>query len=147
MKESEHTRQYDAFISYKHGEIDSFAAEKTQQLLEHFHIPKHLASQWGIQPIETVFVDNGELSSSAAFSVYALQQTRSLSNQYRQTVLSQSQYLAKEAMDLLNEGDPMGAIQKALQALPADTDDRALINPDAVYALTQSVVHTRRRQV
>lgn len=274
MKESEHTRQYDAFISYKHGEIDSFAAEKTQQLLEHFHIPKHLASQWGIQPIETVFVDNGELSSSAdfsdeirialehskwlivicspdtphspyvaleiqtflqyhdrshiltiltsgepaesfpaplkegtdighdemlaadargttrrevwrklkkdaiyriaapmlgipyavlrdrkkayfrrrmtvaatlvmavitAFSVYALQQTRSLSNQYRQTVLSQSQYLAKEAMDLLNEGDPMGAIQKALQALPADTDDRALINPDAVYALTQSV--------
>lgn len=56
---------YDAFISYKHGNIDSAAAKALQQNLEHFHSP--ILSGEKKRRIKRVFVDEGELSSCADF--------------------------------------------------------------------------------
>ena len=66
MEENNKDIKYDAFISYKHGGIDSAAAEAVQKNLEHFRVPKSLKDCK--QKIERVFVDEGELSSSSYFS-------------------------------------------------------------------------------
>ena len=72
--------EYDAFISYKHGAVDSAAARALQKNLEHFRAP--LLSGIGLpgmsshekadRPKKTgrirrVFLDDGELSACAAF--------------------------------------------------------------------------------
>lgn len=58
--------EYDAFISYKHGPVDSAAARALQRNLEHFHVP-FLAEHTG-RKISRIFLDEGELSATAAFS-------------------------------------------------------------------------------
>ena len=72
--------EYDAFISYKHGAVDSAAARALQKNLEHFRAP--LLSGIGLPGISShdnadkpkktgrirrVFLDDGELSACAAF--------------------------------------------------------------------------------
>lgn len=72
--------EYDAFISYKHGAVDSAAAKALQKNLEHFRAP--LLSGIGLPGISShenadklkktgrirrVFLDDGELSACAAF--------------------------------------------------------------------------------
>ena len=57
--------KYDAFICYRHGEIDSDAALRLQNDLEHFRLPKEAG--YDKRKIERVFVDEGELSSCADF--------------------------------------------------------------------------------
>ena len=38
-------KEYDAFISYRHCELDSFVAEQLHKRLEAFRLPKYLAEQ------------------------------------------------------------------------------------------------------
>lgn len=52
---------YDAFISYKHGELDSKIAERVQHKLEHFHIPGKIAKRTGKKKITRIFRDKEEL--------------------------------------------------------------------------------------
>lgn len=54
---------YDAFICYKHGEVDSEAAKLLQRKLEDFRAPRGIAPH----PFKRVFLDDGELSSCADF--------------------------------------------------------------------------------
>lgn len=56
---------YDAFICYKHGEIDSAAARTLQNELEHFRAPHRISEKRN--PFKRVFLDEGELSSCADF--------------------------------------------------------------------------------
>lgn len=58
--------EYDAFISYKHGPVDSAAARALQKNLEHFRMP--IVAGRGPKRIRRVFLDEGELSATAAFS-------------------------------------------------------------------------------
>lgn len=58
-------QKYDAFISYKHGDLDGAIALKLQTLLEHLRIPS--SSKQKAKKIERIFLDTGELSSSADF--------------------------------------------------------------------------------
>lgn len=58
--------KYDAFISYKHRELDSKAVMALQKNLEHLRVPKGIDTKK--KRIERVFVDEGELSSSSYFS-------------------------------------------------------------------------------
>lgn len=39
--------QYDAFISYRHAEVDSAVAKDIQHWLEHFHVPKSIQEASG----------------------------------------------------------------------------------------------------
>ena len=54
---------YDAFICYKHGPMDSVAAKKLQEYLEHFPISRTDNQK----KIQRIFLDEGELSSCADF--------------------------------------------------------------------------------
>lgn len=57
--------KYDAFICYKHGDIDSTAARTLQKNLENFRAPKSVCPSR--KPFHKVFLDEGELSSCADF--------------------------------------------------------------------------------
>lgn len=56
--------KYDAFISYRHTELDQFIAEKIQKYLEEFKLPKNIKDKKGLKKtkIERVFRDKEELT-------------------------------------------------------------------------------------
>lgn len=67
-------------------------------------------------------------------------QAKQLEEEYENTLISQSRYLAEKSVSLLAQGDRMGAIQVALSALPASEADtsRPLVT-EAIYALNNAV--------
>lgn len=52
---------YNAFISYRHAELDSKVAEHVQRSLEHFHVPHAIRKKTGKNKIERIFRDKDEL--------------------------------------------------------------------------------------
>lgn len=79
---------------------------------------------------------------AALFSAYAYQQKTviakqadQLAEEYTNNLISQSNYYVKEARELLNNNDTVGAVKKLLQALPDKEADRPVV-ADAVYMLT-----------
>lgn len=52
---------YNAFISYRHGPLDSKIAAAVQKQLERFRVPKAIAKATGIRKIQRVFRDKDEL--------------------------------------------------------------------------------------
>ena len=56
--------KYDAFISYRHTELDKYVAEKIHKYLEEFKLPKNVKNKKGIKKtrIERVFRDKEELT-------------------------------------------------------------------------------------
>lgn len=59
------TVNYDAFVCYRHGPVDSAAALTLQRALENYCAPKGVSEKK--RPFGRVFVDEGELSSCADF--------------------------------------------------------------------------------
>lgn len=55
--------EYDAFICYKHGVLDTAAARELRNVLERYHGGRF----FGQRPIKRVFLDEGELASCADF--------------------------------------------------------------------------------
>ena len=53
--------KYDAFISYRHLEPDSFVAENVHKLLENYKIPKKLRKSLGRKKLNRIFRDKEEL--------------------------------------------------------------------------------------
>ncbi len=62
---SEH---YNAFISYKHEEVDTKIAKEVQRNLENFRIPERIQQKTGVKKIEKVFRDTDELSLTSNLS-------------------------------------------------------------------------------
>ena len=62
--EEEKNYKYDAFISYRHSELDQFVAEKIQKYLEEFKLPKNVKGKSGLKKtkIQRVFRDKEELT-------------------------------------------------------------------------------------
>ena len=54
--------QYNAFISYKHADLDIKTAEMIERGLEHFHVPRAIQKKTGIKRINHIFRDKDELS-------------------------------------------------------------------------------------
>lgn len=52
---------YDAFISYRHSELDKFVAEELHKQLETFKVPKKIAKKIGKKRINRIFRDKDEL--------------------------------------------------------------------------------------
>ena len=61
-------RKYDAFISYRHSELDKFVATTLQRKLEAFSLPKGVKSKTDKRRIERVFRDQDELPLSSNLS-------------------------------------------------------------------------------
>lgn len=53
--------KYDAFISYRHLNPDSFVAEQLHRMLETYVLPKKLQKQLGIKRLKRIFRDKEEL--------------------------------------------------------------------------------------
>ena len=52
---------YNAFISYRHAEVDSRIAEEVQTQLERYHLPAAVRKRTGIRRIDRIFRDKSEL--------------------------------------------------------------------------------------
>ena len=52
---------YNAFISYKHADLDNKIAEEIVRRLERYHIPKKIQKDTGIKKINRIFRDKDEL--------------------------------------------------------------------------------------
>ncbi len=60
--------KYDAFISYRHSELDKFVATTLHKKLESFKLPKNVKSPTGKKKIERVFRDQDELPLASNLS-------------------------------------------------------------------------------
>ena len=60
---------YNAFISYKHAELDNKVAAMIERDLEHYHIPARLRKKTGYKKIERIFRDEAELPLSDNLSL------------------------------------------------------------------------------
>ncbi len=60
--------RYDAFISYRHGELDGLVAEKLHKMLETYRIPGAIAKKVGKKKLARVFRDREELPTSSNLS-------------------------------------------------------------------------------
>ena len=56
---------YNAFISYKHADLDSSIAEHIQNKLEHFHVPHNIAQKLKHKKITRIFRDKDELPATS----------------------------------------------------------------------------------
>ena len=65
---AENNLKYDAFISYRHCELDKFVATTLHKKLEAFKLPKGVKSPTGKTKIERVFRDQDELPLSSNLS-------------------------------------------------------------------------------
>ena len=59
---------YNAFISYKHADLDNKVAAYVEKHLEHFHIPGKIRKKYGINKIERIFRDTDELPITSDLS-------------------------------------------------------------------------------
>ena len=71
---------------------------------------------------------------AAGFIGMLLNRNREIRANYEQALRNQSLYLASEALNTLEDGDRLGAISLAMEALPSETTDRPLVSR-AEYAL------------
>ena len=72
---------YDAFISYRHGDLDDYVATRLHKKLETYRLPKRIAKQVGSRKLTRVFRDREELMSSSSLGDElegALEQSRYL---------------------------------------------------------------------
>ncbi|MBQ1850732.1 MAG: toll/interleukin-1 receptor domain-containing protein, partial [Lachnospiraceae bacterium] len=64
MEEKKAVREYVAFISYRHTELDKKVAKKVHYMVEHYIIPKELRKN-GVKKLGKVFRDEEELPLSS----------------------------------------------------------------------------------
>jgi outer membrane lipoprotein-sorting protein len=60
--------KYDAFISYRHGQLDGLVAAKLHKLIENYRIPGKIAKKIGKKRLKRVFRDRDELPTSSNLS-------------------------------------------------------------------------------
>ena len=58
---SKQKMRYDAFISYRHSDLDKFVAEELHKQLETFKVPKNIADKCNKKKINRIFRDKDEL--------------------------------------------------------------------------------------
>ncbi|MBO4781148.1 MAG: TIR domain-containing protein [Lachnospiraceae bacterium] len=61
----EETREYCAFISYRHKELDKYVAKKIHTMIERYTVPGELRKTWGSKKLGKVFRDEEELPVSS----------------------------------------------------------------------------------
>lgn len=65
---AEEAKKFSAFISYKHGDLDTFVAENLHKAIETFKVPRNIQRATGKKEIERVFRDKDELPISSNLS-------------------------------------------------------------------------------
>jgi len=83
---------------------------------------------------------------AAALAGYFIWSYINIQNNYRRSLINQSQYLASSAQAALNTNDNILAAQLSLAALPDRGRDRPIV-PEAVYTLSRAIGAYQTRQV
>ena len=83
---------------------------------------------------------------AAALAAYFVWSYVNIQNNYRQSLINQSQYLASSAKEALSVNDNMLAAQLSLAALP-DKDRKRPVVPEAVYTLSRAIGAYQTTQV
>ena len=134
---------YNAFISYKHADVDSKVAERVQKDLENFHIPHSLGKKLGIKRIDRIFRDKTELPTTSDLSeeiTYALNNSDFLivicSPRVKQSIWVQREielflraHSKKNVLTVIAEGDPTEVIPEILLH-----DEVTIQQPNGVYS-------------
>ncbi len=71
-----------------------------------------------------------------AFGGYMMYSKIRLDRSYKETLMSQSRYLANESIRLFDKEERISALQLALASLPASDDDDRPVIPESIKALT-----------
>ena len=141
MKEKKEFK-YDAFISYRHCDLDKFVAENLHKILESYELPKNIKEQLGIEgrSIKRVFRDQDELPLSSNLEdpiIEALNSTKYLIV-ICSPRLKDSMWCKKEIETfkkirgrrnifcVLIEGEPSDSFPKAVLT---DDDGKTLVEP------------------
>jgi WD40 repeat protein len=120
---------YDAFISYRHTELDKMVAKKLHKMLETYKVPSTIARKTGKKKINRVFRDRDELPTStnlAASIQEALENSEYLivicsrETQKSQWVLKEIETFIKlhgqgKVLALLIDGEPYESFPKQLR--------------------------------
>lgn len=73
----------------------------------------------------------------AALAVYFAWSAKQIQENLDQALINQSEYLASESRNLMNDGDRLSAVLLSLEALPKEDGERPIV-PSAINALSQS---------
>ena len=134
--------KYDAFISYRHCDLDKFVAENLHKILESYELPKNIKEQLGItgRTIRRVFRDQDELPLSSNLEdpiVDALHNTKYLivicSPRLKDSMWCKKEIETfkkirgrKNIFCVLIEGEPSESFPEAVLT---DDDNKTLVEP------------------
>ena len=79
------------------------------------------------------------LAIALAFLVYALQQKAVIDRQYLSILRSQAKYLSASALQSMNKGDRIGALDTLLSLEPYTGESAQAIVPEQIYGLNQAL--------
>lgn len=128
------SQHYNAFISYKHAELDNKIAAQIEKDLEHYHIPRKLQKKTGYKRIERIFRDKDELPITSNLS--GTIEEALLNSEYLIVLCSKSTCLStwvereiklflqnhprENVLTVLAEGEPQDVIPRILQEVEVD---------------------------
>ena len=160
----ENKKRYDAFISYRHSELDSFVAINLQRKLENFKLPKNVQSPTGKNAITRVFRDEDELPIASSLS----EQIENALNETDFLIvictprLPESKWCEKEMetfiklygrekiLAVLAEGEPSEAFPKILttkEVVTIDSDGNEIREEIKVEPLAADVRGTSKKEI
>lgn len=122
MDKMNEERQYDAFISYKHQELDSLVAARLHRMLEHYRIPGKIQASSGKKRIHRIFRDMDELTPTNDLTENIRQALRNA--EYLLLICSKescrSEWVRKEVEEFLKTHDKSRVILILLEGEPEE---------------------------
>ncbi|RKM55123.1 TIR domain-containing protein [Butyrivibrio sp. X503] len=121
---------YNAFISYKHAELDNKIAAMVERGLEHYHIPHKIQKKTGIKRIERIFRDTDELPITSDLSgtiaealenadyLIVICSTNTCKSMWveREIKLFLQNHTQDQILTVLADGEPADVVPKILQS-------------------------------
>lgn len=132
---------YNAFISYRHTDIDADVAKRIQHGLEHFRIPKPIGKKTGVNRIARIFRDKEELPLTSDLNDTI---TRALENSdYLIVICSpetrKSIWVQREIETFLKTHSKKNVFTVLANGEPCDTIPEVLLNDEVVDEATGDV--------
>lgn len=144
--------RYDAFISYRHAEIDKFAAENLHKKLEAFRLPKSIIKQRGKdckKKIERVFRDRDELplASNLADPIMEALEDSEFLIVICSPRLPQSQWCKKEIETFISLHGHEKVLAVLVEGEPEEAFPEALLYQECVVTKEDGSTETVRKPV
>lgn len=137
----EYTYKYDAFISYRHNDLDKFVAENLHRLIETYKMPKPVVEKYNItdNDVRRVFRDQDELPLSSNLEkpiIEALEKSRFLivicSPRLKESVWCKKEIESfikmhgrSHILCVLVEGEPKDSFPEILQYYEEEVKDKS----------------------